>query len=97
MNVPGYSIHEELGYLVAAGLTPLEALQSGTLNVAAFFGNENHGEVKPGYIADLVLLQSNPLDDITATTHILGVMRGGTWFSREELDTLLKAVDSRGI
>ena len=97
MNVPGYSIHEELSYLVGAGLTPLEALQSGTLNVAAFFGNENQGEVKPGYIADLVLLQSNPLDDITATTHILGVMRGGAWFSREELDTLLKAVDSRGI
>ncbi len=97
MNVPGYSIHEELGFMVGAGLTPLEALQSGTLNVAAFFGNENHGSVKPGYIADLVLLQSNPLDNITATTQILGVMRSGAWFSREDLDALLKQVKSRGI
>jgi len=97
MTVPGYSIHEELAYMVGAGLTPLEALRSGTLNVATFFGNENHGEVKPGYVADLVLLQSNPLDDITATTQILGVMRGGTWFSREDLDTLLRAVNGRDI
>ena len=97
MNVPGYSIHEELGFMVGAGLTPLEALQSGTLNVAAFFGNQNHGSVKPGYIADLVLLQTNPLDNITATTQILGVMRGGAWFSREALDTLLRQVKSRGI
>jgi hypothetical protein len=48
-------------------------------------------------MADLVLLQTNPLDDITTTTQILGVMRGGTWFSREDLDALLKTVNSRGI
>jgi hypothetical protein len=48
-------------------------------------------------VCSLVLLQTNPLDDITATTQILGVMRGGTWFSREDLDALLKTVNSRGI
>jgi len=97
MNIPGFSIHEELGLMVESGLTPLQALQSGTRNVAAFFGEKNHGDVKSTYVADLVLLRSNPLENIAATSDILGVMRAGSWYSREDLDQLLAAIKERGI
>jgi imidazolonepropionase-like amidohydrolase len=97
MNVPGFSIHQELEYLVQSGLTPLQALQSGTRNVAAFFDAGNQGEVKSAYVADLVLLRSNPLEGITATSDILGVMRAGTWYGREQLDRMLAAIEARGI
>src|SRR5690606_16946703 len=64
-NVPGFSIHHEIEGLVRAGLTPLEILQSGTMNPARFFGMEDiFGEVKEGLRADLVLLQANPLKDL---------------------------------
>jgi imidazolonepropionase-like amidohydrolase len=97
MNVPGFSIHEELELIVGSGLTPLQALQSGTRNVAAFFKEDNQGEVKPGFVADLVLLRSSPLENIEASSDILGVMRAGTWYSREALDQMLAAVKDRGI
>ncbi len=97
MNVPGFSIHEELGFMVGSGLTPLQALQSGTRNVAAFFREEMQGDVKPAYVADLVLLRSNPLQNIAASSDILGVMRAGSWYSREDLDQLLAAIKGRGI
>jgi len=97
MNVPGFSVHEELGYLTDAGLTPLQSLQSGTRNVAVFLGEENSGDIKPGFVADFVLLGANPLEDISATSHILGVMKSGAWFSREQLDALLAAIEGRGI
>jgi imidazolonepropionase-like amidohydrolase len=97
MNVPGFSIHEELGYLADAGLTPLQSLQSGTRNVAIFLGEENSGDIKPGFVADLVLLRANPLENISATSQILGVMKSGAWFGREQLDSLLAAIEGRGI
>jgi imidazolonepropionase-like amidohydrolase len=97
MNVPGFSVHEELVFLVDAGLTPLQALQTGTLNVARFFGDTDRGELKPGYVADLVLLAANPLEDITASTQILGVMRGGDWYNRVALDRLLAEIRKNGI
>jgi imidazolonepropionase-like amidohydrolase len=97
MNVPGFSVHQELAYLVGAGLTPLQALQTGTINVARFLGNENYGDIAPGQLADLLLLRTNPLDDIGASTGILGVMRAGTWYGRHELDDMLAEVKSRGI
>ena len=97
MNVPGFSVHQELAYLVNAGLTPLQALQSGTINVARFFGDGNRGEIAPGFLADLLLLEDNPLENIDATTKIIGVMRAGTWFDRSKLDEMLSGVRERGI
>ena len=97
MNVPGFSVHQELAYMVAAGLTPLQALQSGTLNVARFFGHRDRGEVAAGFVADFVLLENNPLNDIGATRGISGVMRAGNWYGRERLDQMLKDVEERGI
>ena len=97
MNVPGFSVHEELEFLVLAGLSPLQALQSGTTNPARFFGQDDQGSIEQGKLADLVLLEKNPLDDIQATKTILGVMRGGQWYSRTQLDEMLAAVAKRGL
>ena len=89
-NVPGFAIHRELEYLVDAGLTPYEALQTGTTNPAEFFGRPGVlGVVKTGAVADLILLDANPLDDITNTRRIHGVMVRGRWLPRSKLDGLL--------
>jgi imidazolonepropionase-like amidohydrolase len=92
MNVPGYSTHQELAWLVGAGLTPLQALQSGTINVARYFDEDHHGQVAPGFVADLVLLTEDPLQDIGASNSIQGVMQGGRWFDRAALNGLLDGV-----
>ncbi len=97
MNVPGFSVHQELQYLVNAGLTPLQALQTGTINVARFFGAPDQGEVAGNHVADFILLKDNPLLDIGATRSILGVMRAGKWYDRGQLDRILQDVAERGI
>ena len=89
-NVPGFALHRELEYLVNAGLTPFEALQTGTVNAAKFFSAEGRfGSVEVGAEADLLLLDANPLDDIGNSRRIHGVMVNGTWLSRGDLDRLL--------
>ena len=89
-NVPGFAAHRELAILVDAGLTPYEALKTGTLNPAVFFAAEDEfGTIRPGRDADLVLLSDNPLEDIRNTQNIEGVMVRGRWLSRSELDTML--------
>ncbi len=95
MNVPGVSIHQELAYLVDAGLTPLQALQSGTINVAQFFDEADRGAIGPGQAADLVLLAANPLEDIHNSTQILGVSRDGRWYDRDDLDLRLADIRER--
>jgi imidazolonepropionase-like amidohydrolase len=92
--VPGFSIPQELEELVAAGLTPYQALVTGTRNAAIFFGTlDSTGTVTARKRADLVLLAGNPLVDIRHTAHPTGVMIGGRWFSRDELDTRLAALE----
>ena len=89
-NVPGFAIHRELEYLVAAGLTPYEALRTGTVNPADFFGQQRvFGTVETGKEADLVLLDANPLDDISNASRIHGVMLRGRWLGRRDLDEIL--------
>ena len=89
-NVPGFAIHRELEYLVASGLTPYEALRTGTVNPAEFFGQERvFGTVETGKEADLVLLDANPLDDISNAGRIHGVMLRGRWLNRADLDQIL--------
>lgn len=90
-NVPGFSIHRELALLVAAGLTPFEALQTGTVYPASFLNIEQIvGTVQVGLEADLVLLDANPLEDIANSRRIHGVMRNGQWLSRQDLDRMLR-------
>jgi Amidohydrolase family len=87
---PGFSLHEELALLVIAGLTPLEALRSATLNPAKFFGlDQTLGTIEQGKIADLVLLDANPLLDIRNTQRINAVVSNGRLFDRKALDKML--------
>jgi hypothetical protein len=87
-NVPGFSLHRELELMVAAGLTPFEALEAGTTNVARFLGLRT-GTIKAGYEADLVMLDSNPLEDISSTRRVHGVMVRGRWYSGADIETML--------
>lgn len=92
---PGFSLHEELQRFVAAGFTPLEALQTATLNPARFFGMEEQlGAIEQGKIADLVLLSANPLEDISNTQKIAGVFVNGRYFYHAEIEKMLAGVES---
>lgn len=88
-------MHDELGLLVQAGLSPLQALQAATLNPARFFGREKDlGTIESGKIADLVLLDANPLDDIANTKRISAVIYGGVVFPRTSLDEMLAKIET---
>jgi len=87
--MPGSSLHLELQRFVAAGFTPLEALQTATLNPARFYHQlQDFGSVQPGRLADLVLLRANPLIDIANTQKIAAVVADGRYLSRKDLDEL---------
>jgi imidazolonepropionase-like amidohydrolase len=88
-NVPGFSTHNELEYLVRSGLTPYEALKTGTVNVANYLKKTNSGTIKPDNVSDLVLLNGNPLTDIKQTRNIEGVMIGNKWMDRKFIDSEL--------
>jgi len=88
--IPGFDLHNELAALVSAGFTPLEALQSVTLDAAQFLGRgDEFGTVANGKAADFVLLDANPLDDIRNTQKIRAVVFQGKYMDRAALDALL--------
>ncbi len=97
--IPGVSLHRELQRFVAAGFTPLEALQTATLNPARFYNRlTDYGPIQKGRIADLVLLEANPLDDIGNTRKISGVITDGRYISQHslvELRSRLKQLAAR--
>jgi imidazolonepropionase-like amidohydrolase len=94
-NVPGFSAHHELAALVAAGLTPYQALRTGTVNVASFMGEAGvAGVVRAGARADLMLLDANPLQSIGNSLRINGVMVGGRWIGPAERERMLDALAS---
>jgi imidazolonepropionase-like amidohydrolase len=87
--IPGISLHLELQRFVAAGFTPLEALQTATLNPADFLNRRgDFGTVQVGRIADLVLLRANPLENIANTRAIAGVVADGHYLSGDDLAQL---------
>ena len=95
--VPGFSLHDELLLLVRAGLTPLEALRAATLNPSRFLRmRDSLGTVGRGKLADLVLLDANPLEDIGNTRRISAVVLNGRLFERAELDAMLAEVEAAG-
>jgi hypothetical protein len=95
MNVPGDALHHELELMVAAGLTPAEALATGTSQVARFFKDPAMGCLRAGCNADAVLLARNPLEDISAVRSIQAVMRAGRWLDRNELNARLEGIAAR--
>ena len=92
---PGFSLHEELSLLVEAGLPPMAALQPATIGPARFMGQaERRGTVEVGKVADLVLLDRDPLADIHNTTSIRAVILGGKWMPRASLDAMLAEAEA---
>ena len=82
-NIPGYSVHRELQALVASGLTPFQALQTGTVIAARFFRRDaTSGTIAAGKSADMFLISGNPLEDISRTMDIVGVMVRGKYLPR---------------
>ena len=91
---PGFSLHEELRLLVYSGLSPLQAIEAATLRPAQYFNLENElGTIEEGKIADLLILNANPLDDILNTQKINTVVKNGNVFNREKLDQILKRLE----
>ena len=91
---PGFSLHEDLFYLVEAGLTPMQALQAATSRPAEFLGRTaEQGTIQAGKRADLVLLDADPLDDIRNAQKIKAVIINGKFLSRSDLDGLLAGVE----
>jgi imidazolonepropionase-like amidohydrolase len=86
---PGFSLHDELELLVTGGLTPMQALLAATANPARVVGREDLGRIKTGNLADLVLLRTDPLQDVRNTRGIQAVVSRGRLFNRAELDGML--------
>lgn len=90
---PGFGLHQELGLLVQAGLTPLEALRAATLSPAEYLRElGSMGSIEAGKVADMVLLSEDPLSDIAATLAIEAVILRGRLFDRDDLDRLMESV-----
>lgn len=91
-NVPGDAIHHEMEIMVASGLTALEVLQSASLKPAEFFKQQNNGKIKQGYQANMVLLKQNPLQNITTTRNIAGVMTRGQWLDEKTIASRIETI-----
>lgn len=92
-SVPGFSLHRELGYMKAAGMSPFEILATGTRAVGEYFRtSDRFGTVATGQRADLILLDANPLADVANVDRIAGVMARGRWVPRAEIDAGLERI-----
>ena len=93
-RVPGFTLHDELALMVEAGLTPVQALRAATLTPAEVLHKVNDlGSIEGGKIADLLLLDANPLEDIHNTQRISAVVLNGRFFDRKALDSLLSETE----
>jgi imidazolonepropionase-like amidohydrolase len=89
--IPGISLHEELELLSKAGISNYEILKAATINGAKFVDKEKSiGTVEEGKVASLLILDSNPLDDINNSKDISGVILHGNYISKKELDDKVK-------
>jgi len=91
-DIPSLAIHMKLQKLVEFGLTPQEALIASVINGTNYFGFTDFGSVETGKNANLILLNRNPLEDISATLSIEDVIKDGKIYSREELDSMLNQI-----
>ena len=93
-DFPGLAIHLELQKFVEFGLSPLEALQASVINGPDYFGITEFSAVESGKKANLILLNRNPFEDISATLSIHDVIKDGQLYTREDLDNMLKQIKS---
>lgn len=95
-SVPGFSIPREMENMQGAGIDNLGILAAGTINVGEFFKDQDaFGQIAPGQRADLILLNTNPLEDISNIRDIAGVMVRGIWISKEDIDARLTEIAER--
>ena len=88
--VPGFCLHDELEWFTKAGFSPLEALQTATINPARFLGREKfQGTIEVGQRADLVLLDADPLTDIRNVQRIDAVILRGKLVTRPTIDRII--------
>jgi len=93
---PGLSIHKELEIMVESGMKPLDALQTATINGPSFFGKDMlDATISTGSTSDLLLLDANPLEEITNTTKISGLVLDGSYLEKSELEELLKSIENK--
>jgi imidazolonepropionase-like amidohydrolase len=86
---PGLSIHREMELLVASNLTPIQAIQAATRNSAELLGEPNIGTIEKGKLADLLVIEGNPLDDIKSTRNVKIVIKDGeTYYPKRLLDSI---------
>jgi hypothetical protein len=99
--VPGFSIHWELQTMVENGLTPYEAIATGTINAARVIekmtGKGDFGTIEVGNRADMILLNRNPLEDIGNIKDLRGVMTAGKWYSKEALELMITIEQESGL
>ena len=88
--IPGLSLHQELEDLHNSGLSALETIQTATINLAKYFNiQDSLGRIKSGFIADLLVLDKNPLEDISNTKSIWALIKDRHYMNRAHLDSLL--------
>ncbi|CAM3693187.1 amidohydrolase family protein [Litorimonas haliclonae] len=93
---PGFALHDELEIYQESGLTPLQTLQTSVVNGPKYFGLEDrYGSVSEGKIADLLILNSNPVEDIRATREIYGLVKKAKVYDKIQLDNMLEDVKNR--
>ncbi|MBO6523029.1 MAG: amidohydrolase family protein [Balneolaceae bacterium] len=94
-SVPGFSIHRELPKMVEARMSPYEIIESGTRNVGLYFSDkDDFGTIKAGQRADLILVDSNPLENVANIQNHSGVMVQGRWYSKEMIDQKLAEIEA---
>lgn len=94
--VPGFALHQELHELVDVGLTPYEALRTSTTVPYEFLGESRQaGTIEVGKRTDLLLVEANPLEEISAASKIAGVMMRGRWIGRAEIDRRMREIARR--
>lgn len=96
-RVPGFAVHHEMTAMAASGLSPYEVLEAATRNVAEYFGEVSEfGTVEPGKRADLLLLEANPLEEVSNASRRAGVMIGGHWLPETEIQDRLRQIALTG-
>ena len=91
--VTGFALHDELRLLVQAGLTPLEAIQAASREPARFMGQKDVGTIETGMLADVVLLNADPLKDVANTRQIAAVVANGRLFDEAALKVMLADIE----